>query len=388
MEEGYVVLRRSAGRNVRLRDGTGDSGAGTRIEVMDRISSHERRELEQEGSEFARIFPMYLHEPLSRRASPEPAAPASWGLEAVGVTNCAFDGSGITVAILDTGIDLSHPAFAGVRERIVVRDFTGDGDGDTDGHGTHCAGTLCGGTVDGTRIGVAPGLKKVLVGKVIGVGNGSTAPLLRAIHWAIEEGAQIISMSLGLDFPRRAEIYERRGDPKRLATSRALEEYCANVDMFRTLVESESMAAAARHSALLFVAASGNGSRRDERADYSIAATPPAAAKGMLSVGALERDAAGGVQVAPYSNAGVQLCAPGSGVLSANHKGGLAAMDGTSMAAPHVAGVAALWAQKLTQERGRLYAADWEMRLKGAATPVGGSGFELTGHGLVQAPQP
>jgi hypothetical protein len=160
------------------------------------------------------------------------------------------------------------------------------------------------------------------------------------------------------------------------------------VEMFRSLVDYETKAAAARQGALLFVAASGNESHRDQRDDYSIAVAPPAAAEGVFSVGALERTEERDLRVASYSNTGVLLCAPGSDVLSADREGGLACMDGTSMAAPHVAGVAALWAQKLMQGRGgRLFTADWERWLTGATTPVARAGFELTGHGLVQAPR-
>ena len=81
-----------------------------------------------------------------------------------------WTGEGVTVAVLDTGIDSKHPAFAGVD--IVEKDFTGTGNGDRQGHGTHCAGTIFGRDVDGKRIGVARGVKRALIGKVLGDEGG------------------------------------------------------------------------------------------------------------------------------------------------------------------------------------------------------------------------
>ena len=67
-------------------------------------------------------------------------------------------GNGIVVAVLDTGIDKNHPAFSGAQ--IIEKDFSGEGNGDQHGHGTHCAGTILGRTTGGKRIGVAPGVPK------------------------------------------------------------------------------------------------------------------------------------------------------------------------------------------------------------------------------------
>ena len=108
---------------------------------------------------------------------------ATWGVKAVGADVSARTGAGIVVAVLDTGIDASHPAFAGVE--IIEEDFSGYGNGDVQGHGTHCAGTIFGRDVDGMRIGVAPGVTKALIGKVLGDdGNGGSDMLFRGIQWA------------------------------------------------------------------------------------------------------------------------------------------------------------------------------------------------------------
>ncbi len=126
------------------------------------------------------------------------------------------------MAELDTGIDATHPAFAGVE--LVQQDFTGEGDGDGNGHGTHCAGTVFGRDVDGQRIGVARGVSKALIGKVLGAdGGGDSDMIFRAIQWAVGSGANVISMSLGFDFPGLVADRVKAGWPPDLATSRALE---------------------------------------------------------------------------------------------------------------------------------------------------------------------
>jgi subtilisin family serine protease len=88
-------------------------------------------------------------------------ATTAWGIGAVGADSSFRTGAGVVVAILDTGIDAGHPALA--RVTLVEEDFTGSGNGDRKGHGTHCAGTVLGRDVDGTRIG-ARGVGKALIG--------------------------------------------------------------------------------------------------------------------------------------------------------------------------------------------------------------------------------
>src|SRR5262245_19916375 len=118
-------------------------------------------------------IPMQLIAPIERSVSAQPAAGGiAWGVQAVGADTSPFSGDGIVVAVLDTGIDASHPAFAGMD--LVQKDFTGDGNGDQHGHGTHCAGTIFGRDVNGVRIGVARGVKKALIGKVLGNNGGGS----------------------------------------------------------------------------------------------------------------------------------------------------------------------------------------------------------------------
>ena len=334
----------------------------------------------------APVIPMKLIAPVAIDALTVTAADGvTWGVRAVGADTSPFTGEGIIVAVLDTGIDPSHPAFAGVN--IIRKNFTAASDDDEDGHGTHCAGTICGRNVSGTRIGVAPGIDKVLVGKVLGKGGGGSDQILQAIQWAVSGGANVISMSLGIDFPGYVKALEADNFPTELATSIALEGYRANLLLFERLALIIAAQNAFMQTTLL-IAAAGNESRRDENPDFEIAVSPPAVADGFVSVAGVAMFPEGFV-VAPFSNVGARVSGPGVDVHSAKRGGGLISMSGTSMATPHVAGVAALWAHKLSlagELNGKLLAD----RLVGTATTAGMKpGFELgdIGAGLVQAPQ-
>jgi subtilisin family serine protease len=331
----------------------------------------------------ARRMPIQLIAPLAASSGVE--MDKAWGLDAVGALTSQFTGEGATVAILDTGIDRNHPAFTGVN--IVEQDFTGSGNGDTHGHGTHCAGTILGRNVNGVRIGVAPGVTNLLVGKVIGAQNGDSTMLFDAIDWAIRQGADVISMSLGFDFPgyvARRILVENM--PIQAAVADGLEAYRTNLRMLDAIIEMSNVGGAYDRDPIV-IAAAGNESRRPA---YTVPTSIPGAVLDVVSVAALQRDGAGGHGIASFSNTVPQLAAPGVDILSAEHRtGGLVAMSGTSMACPHVAGVAALWWQALRSQGRRHGGVDIMAQLFATAHFAGiasGTTGDDVGRGMVKAP--
>jgi subtilisin family serine protease len=167
----------------------------------------------------------------------------------------------------------------------------------------------------------------------------------------------------------------------------ALAAYRDNVRIFDTIADLAKFSGPFGRGAVI-VAASGNESHREASPGsdetYVLDAAPPATADGILSVGALSEQE-GEYGIATFSNANPDLSGPGVDVLSAAVGGGLRALSGTSMATPHVAGVAALWAQKLQQEQAMKVDV-----LKGALVERSektGLSFAEAGRGMVFAPQ-
>ncbi len=274
---------------------------------------------------------------------------ATWGLQGLGVLASAFSGSGVNVAVLDTGMAVQHPDFAG--RNPVTRSFvTGETVDDGHGHGTHCIGTACGPRVPGQppRYGIAFDAQ-IHAGKVLSNrGSGSDEGILGGIDWAITSGCRVVSMSLGAQVPF--------GTP------------------FSRVFEAVGLRALQRGT--LIVAAAGNN-RPTGPVNH------PANCPSILAVGAI--DSAG--QIAPFScksdpNGGkVDIVAPGVAVLSTwtmptRYK----TISGTSMATPHVAGAAAL----ISEAHGSTGLELWGRLVQSArALPL--SCMDV-GSGLVQAP--
>jgi len=408
MKQKYVILRRP-----RLMAGAFDptgvrsaflatpSSTWSAMEERPRIEIDEmdlrdvaRRSTDADVLALAPDMPVSLIKPVSQTQNSSNSSDSSdstWGVQAVGASTSTLDGRGTVMALLDTGIDKNHPAFSG--HRIEERDFTGEGNGDTNGHGTHCAGTAIGRPVNGKRIGVAPNVDRVLIGKVLGnSGAGGTVGTLSAIEWAIGEGANVVSMSLGIDFPGYVEkllnYYQGEGMTPAFATSLALEGYRSTINAYQLLV-NYIRARAVFGSVSVIIAAAGNENQRLVQPDLNIMAAPPSASKGIVSVAALDKSSSGLV-VAPFSNSGVNISGPGVAVESAEaNKQGLVSLNGTSMATPHVAGVAALWAQWL-DAKGILTPENLEAKIlaSGRTTDLA-PGFKAgdVGVGIAYAPQ-
>ena len=240
---------------------------------------------------------------------------STWGLKATRAIASRQTGNGCRVAVLDTGIDLAHPDLApniAASSSFVPGEAVQDGHG----HGTHCAGTVAGSAAPagGVRYGVAPDAQ-LHIGKVLSDrGSGRDGWILAGIEWAIRNDCHVISMSLGSPTSPT--------DPPSVAYERA-----ANRALDRGTV---------------IIAAAGNSSNR--RAGRVAPVGRPANAPSILAVGAV--DAA--ENIANFScgtvppGDGVDIAGPGVDVLSAAPGGGTRRLSGTSMATPHVAGVAAL----------------------------------------------
>jgi subtilisin len=246
-------------------------------------------------------------------------AEMTWGLQATKASVSNYSGKGIKVAVLDTGMDLGHPDFSG--RKIVSQSFVaGFPDAhDGHGHGTHCIGTACGPRHSATPPGYGIAYQAdVCVGKVLNdAGSGVDFDILAGINWALEQGCQIVSISIGKHV-RPDEPYEQ---------------------LF------EDTAKQALDEGLVIFAAAGNDSSRPFDVQP---VSHPANCPSIYAVAALDPN----LNIAGFSNSAnpdgheVNIAAPGVNVRSSWPRPVLYNIEsGTSMATPHVAGIAALIAE-------------------------------------------
>jgi len=378
------------------------SGGGSGLEIsVEDLSANDVADLSSnpEVEMAAENMPISLFEPLGVGADSDASAAGSdsvtWGVSAVAADTSGFTGNGVKVAVLDTGIDKDHLAFSGVN--IIGDNFTNEpGDfSDSHGHGTHCAGTIFGRDINGQRIGVAPGVTDAIICKVIGAG-GSTGVLYKAMNWALEQGANIISMSLGFDVSRHRQILTGQGVHPQEADSRALKALVDNVRLFDNYASMLKVSGGVIGSAAVFAATGNASDRRGTRAGgapFVINSSYPAEAPDFHAIGALalENSASpsGPFRVADFSNDGALMVAPGVDILSAAAGADNSALrldSGTSMATPHVAGIAALWTEKLMLTGSAEPEDIVRHVLDSASLPAGLSGTAV-GRGMPQAPQ-
>ena len=274
--------------------------------------------------------------PAPARVAADPLQRDQWAVAPGSVLNLPdawqlSRGKGVTVAIVDTGARLDHADLApniwtnfdetpGNRVDDDHNGYVDDVHGvdlsskqarqevrDGHGHGTHVAGIVSAAANGRGVVGVAPQARLMIVKALDDKGSGSTGSVAEGIRYAAANGARVINLSVGGDEP-----------DKRL---------------------NEAIKAAADANALVVASAGNDGRDIDERPNYP-AAIPAA---NLLAVAATDPDTGRGIS--DFSNFGrlaVQVAAPGGQVLSADDDGGYTTMSGTSMAAPMVAGVAAL----------------------------------------------
>jgi len=246
-------------------------------------------------------------------ARPSPAAAADLQLLDLGASQwpvrtlaleevhaAGFDGAGVTVAVVDTGVDRDHPVLSGrVLPGFDARTGEPGATSDLQGHGTHVAGIVAG---EGAVRGVAPAASILPVRALDGAGFGDSADVAVGLLWAAAAGADVVNLSLGSE----------ENDP----------------------VLAAAVAEVVADGEVLLVAAAGNLGMGDDPPLY------PAALPGVLTVAA--HDLRGLPAQFSSSGQGVDVAAPGVAVVSAWPGGAAVPMSGTSQAAPFVSGAAAL----------------------------------------------
>jgi subtilisin family serine protease len=299
-----------------------------------------------------------ISSPKVKISEPDEDTDSNWGLKDLGIQKLwdkGLTGKGVRIGLLDSGVDADHPALKGKIEQFVM--FEVDGKKvdskpfDNVGHGTHCAGIICGSDPKKKNgPGVAPDAKLV-VGAVLPGGNGTFAQVLGGMSWildpdgnpATDDAPSIVSMSLGgMPDPEMTEIadkFQRQG--------------------------------------VCLVASSGN--------EGSGMVGSPGSIPSVFAAGSYDKNrkiaysSSGAVidwEMDPYHDLTVikpDIAAPGVRIYSSYPGGDYVEMSGTSMACPHVAGSAAL----LLQAQPDLSSTDIGSVLSKTADDLGLKGWDI-----------
>jgi subtilisin family serine protease len=315
------------------------------------------------------VYPnQWLHLPPVAESRELPAAvledsAASWGLIRTGAlaTWGAYQarGAGVTVGVLDTGVDATHPDLIGKVKAWAEFDSMGHHvvethPHDSGDHGTHVCGTIVGGNASGQWIGMAPEAQ-LAVALVLNGRSGTTPQILAGIDWAVDQGVDVLNMSLS------APVFDWAA-PK------------VYLDSFRTcLLAGIPVVAAVGNRGAMTGASTGS--------DYHA-----------LAVGATDyRDVSAGFsggmthfikrdEAPPLIYTKPDISAPGVAVTSATLQGLWKASDGTSMASPHVSGAIALLLSAVPEIRTELTGAERALFLRrqimGSADELGEAGHD------------
>jgi len=286
-------------------------------------------------------------------AKPTPTQPSEvlpWGVDRIdaekvwGITT----GDPIKVAIVDTGIDVKHPDLIdNLKGGVSAVGYTSSYN-DDNGHGTHVAGIAAAIDNEIGVIGVGPKIDLYAVKVLNRRGSGYLSDVIEGLDWAVANGMQVVNMSLGTG---------------------------SNIQSFHDAV------IAAKNAGVVVIAAAGNSGG---------SVIYPAAYSEAIAVSATDQNNV----IASWSSRGpeIDLAAPGVSIYSTYKRTGYATLSGTSMAAPHVAGSAAL---VLNTPVGEYYDVNlnrkWDpdevqKKLQDRAVDLGNAGFDnLYGWGLVNA---
>jgi hypothetical protein len=300
----------------------------------------EKAELRQLTEEVPKIQAVHRNRQLSVpsmmetnriQAESDDILASTWGLEKIGALSVwgayGARGQGVTVGVLDTGVDASHPDLKGKIAHWAELDslgqvVAGSTPRDSDEHGTHCAGTVAGSDASGNFVGVAPEAKIAAALVLDGEVGGTDAQVLAGIDWAVEQGVDVLSLSLG------GLVLDSETPPT--YTEAILTCMNAGIPVVVAIGNEGHQTTGSPGNDLLALSI-GATHISDRAAGFSGGRTQIIHESDFFDPNVLPL---------PYSKP--DLSAPGVAIFSSTPGGNWKAFNGTSMATPHVAGAIAL----------------------------------------------